>query len=156
MAELLEDQLPPMGDFGEAPGYSHMLAEYFREHQSKYGAFAEEMAGVFFEDDQADNSSRYFNQYPPPMEAWETDYTTDAIAIGSSIGPSNPLASAGPQLPPLPPPSTSMTNPPSQKLYNCTYCGTFFDRYSRARDCRNMDLGLTPHHCLGKCGTVGW
>ena len=38
----------------------------------------------------------------------------------------------------------------------CAYCGKIFDRPTRARDCRNRDLGLTPHKCLGMCGVVGW
>jgi hypothetical protein len=154
----MEDQVAPMGDLGEVHGYSNLLVEYFREHQSKYGSFAENLARVFLEDYQTDDSSRHFTEYPPPMNTWEIDYANNSVIVDSTVGPSSDLAAAGrqPPPPPSPPPSTSTANTHPQKLYNCTRCGTLFDRYSRARDCRNMDLGLTPHHCLGKCGIVGW
>jgi hypothetical protein len=151
----MNDQVTPMGDIGEAHGDSHLLAEYFREHRSKYGSFAENLDGVFLEDDQTDDSSRYFNQYPPPVDTWEMDHTASFLVVDPPVGPSS-LAPVGPQPPPLPPPSTSTTSSHNQKLYNCTHCGRWFDRYSRARDCRNMDLGMTPHLCLGKCGIAGW
>jgi hypothetical protein len=53
-------------------------------------------------------------------------------------------------------PSTSAARSSYEKNHICTYCGTAFDRSTRARDCRNMDLGLTPHQCLGRCGMPGW
>ena len=148
------DGVPPMGDLGDIPGDSYLLVEHFKEYQSKYETFAEHLPGVLLEGDPVDDSFRYFNQYPPPTDTWEMDYTPNSIDIDSPVGPSS-LAPASHQ-PPPPLPSTSTTGFLSQKLYNCTYCGTLFDRYSRARDCRNMDLGLTPHQCLSRCGTVAW
>ena len=38
----------------------------------------------------------------------------------------------------------------------CLNCGRTFDRHSRARDCQNMDLGLTPHRCRGRCNSDAW
>jgi hypothetical protein len=160
--ELLEDHVPPMGDLGYTPGYSHLHLEYFREHQSQYDCFAANQAGVFLEGDPGDDSSRYFNVYPPfsPLTIpWEMNYTIEPTLVDSPVGPSSLAPASSQPLPlplPLPLPSPSTTNSHRQKLYNCTHCGTFFDRYSRARDCRNMDLGLTPHGCLGKCEIVGW
>ena len=42
------------------------------------------------------------------------------------------------------------------KIHQCIVCGTQFDRFSRARDCKNKDLGLTPHACGGRCWRVNW
>jgi hypothetical protein len=155
---LLEDHDPPMGGLGDTPGYSDLPVEYFREHQSQYDCFAADMAGVFLEGAPGDDPSRYFNEYPsfsPPTNTWEINYATEPTLVNSpsSLAPAN---SPQPLPPPPPLPSLSTTNSHRQKLYNCTHCGTLFDRYSRARDCRNMDLSLTPHGCLGKCGIVGW
>jgi hypothetical protein len=75
----MNDQVTPMGDIGEAPRDSYLLAEYLRANQSKYGSFAENLARVFLEDYQADDSSRYFNQYPPPANTWEKDYATNSL-----------------------------------------------------------------------------
>jgi hypothetical protein len=143
--QLVEDQVPPMGVLREAPGYSDPLAEYFRQHQI-YECFTESPDGVFLEDHPVDDPSRYFNQYPPPMNTWEVGHTTSSVVVDPPVGPSS-LAPPSHESPaPPPPPATSTPNSRAERLYNCTYCCTLFDRYSRARDCRNMDLGLTPHH----------
>jgi hypothetical protein len=39
-----------------------------------------------------------------------------------------------------------------RRQYRCGYCGKQHDRKSRAEDCRNVDLGIKPYRCLGKCG----
>jgi hypothetical protein len=43
-----------------------------------------------------------------------------------------------------------------RRQYKCGYCGKLHDRRSRAEDCRNVDLGIRPYKCLGKCGKISW
>jgi hypothetical protein len=43
-----------------------------------------------------------------------------------------------------------------RRQYKCGHCGKLHDRQSRAEDCRNMDLGIRPYRCLGKCGKTLW
>jgi hypothetical protein len=43
-----------------------------------------------------------------------------------------------------------------RREFSCTKCRRAHDRASRARDCANQDLGLTPYQCRGACGDTNW
>jgi hypothetical protein len=40
--------------------------------------------------------------------------------------------------------------------YRCVQCEKLWDRWNRARDCRNLDLKLRPYECRGECGNTSW
>jgi hypothetical protein len=43
-----------------------------------------------------------------------------------------------------------------RREFKCIKCRRVYDRATRARDCANQDLGLTPYQCKGACGDVNW
>jgi len=48
------------------------------------------------------------------------------------------------------------SHPQGRRVFACSFCRKPYDRISRARDCENQDLGLTPHRCGGGCGNINW
>jgi hypothetical protein len=117
------------------------------------------LAGVFREPTHTLPSGRGHDG-PVPQVTSGSHFSTIDVATGfrHAVGSPFPHEPNQPTLhPPTPPaPSTSSASSRYEKTHACTYCGTAYDRSTRARDCRNMDLGMTPHRCLGRCGKPGW
>lgn len=153
----LEGILLQQKGLGENLGYSHLLSEQYKDDVRR-NPLIKFLAGVFIEppitpppSPEINNSVR---QASGSIECGAGD-AVDGDPAGVSINArdSNQTVILS-TVPEGPPPSIASTS--YEKNHVCTYCGIAFDRYTRARDCRNMDLGLTPHHCLGQCGIIGW
>lgn len=144
-------------DLGVNPGYSHLLDEQYTIDLRKNPALRV-LAGVFRGPTQTLPSGQGRDSPVPRMTSRIECSASESTSETHTRGPSTPRGPNQPALHPAasPVPSTSAASSSYEKTHICTYCGTAFDRFTRARDCRNMDLGLTPHACLGRCGKPGW
>jgi len=154
-ADGSEGQCLPDNDLEENPNYSALLCKQYVDYVSKYPGVFESLAGVFEED------------LPPPQPSDLGELPAATIAaVASLISVDSPKVSTydssgtapheSPSHPSSVPPSAPNLGTSYADNRVCTYCGKIVDRPTRARDCRNRHLGLTPHKCQGRCGVVGW
>ena len=102
--------------------------------------------------DYVHNTSFTFDNANSPFTIAENSPTiAPEIIFGPLERHGETLAAAEPaQTPKVPP------YPQGRRAFSCQFCGKTHDRLSRARDCANQDVGLTPYRCGGGCGNTNW
>ena len=147
----LEARCPP-DDLGEDPSYSALLLTQYLDYVRNCPGVFESLAGVFEVDLVVPQPSHGRDDIATTVPSLISDNSYVNISTCDSSG----TAPHGSLSHPLSVPSLSNLGTSYAHDCVCTHCGKEFDRHTRARDCRNRDLGLTPHKCLGRCGVVGW
>jgi hypothetical protein len=122
------------------------LTEEFMEEASIYLANLA-LSNLAFFGIMADGTTRLSTIPEPPCLPDTLDSTQlDSVHVGPDDKPSKGVVTE---------PAIAIYED-RRRHYKCGHCGKLHDRKSRAEDCRNVDLGIKPYKCLGKCGKKSW
>jgi hypothetical protein len=112
--------------------------------------FQEKRLGFSVDPDQVDQNER------TTMSEFDLCVDSDPMSAGPNAEDTH-LNSVPSQSFHLDPTSPSGT-PARERTHRCQHpgCDKAYDRASRADDCSNKHLGITPYQCTGRCGKTDW